>query len=147
MDSTERVETSLLKPTLPSGTVIYPRLPQAVIVRAPGLLPMLYSPRELGQELRIPARTIREWLGKGLPHQRDERGHIWINGKQLAEWVKTACQKRSHQPLKEDEAYCLHCRRPVTLLNPTATYRGKQALTRGICAACGHTLYRARRHD
>ncbi len=147
MKPTERSQTNPAELELPSGTVIYPRLPHAVIVRAPGLLPMLYTPRELEQELHLPARTIREWLGKGLPHQRDERGHIWINGRQLAAWVKTACQRRSHQPLDEDEAYCLHCRRPVTLLNPTETYRGRQALTRSTCAACGHTIYRARRHD
>jgi hypothetical protein len=38
------------------------RLSHTVIVRAPGLLPMLYTPSELERELRIPARTVREWL-------------------------------------------------------------------------------------
>ena len=33
------------------------------------------------------------------------------------------------------------------LLNPAETHRGKQTLARGTCAACGATIYRARRHD
>lgn len=84
MKPTELARTDHVESELSDGLVSYPRLPHAVIVRAPGLLPMLYSPRELGQELRIPDRTIREWLGKGLPHLRDERRHIWIDGRQLA---------------------------------------------------------------
>ena len=39
-------------------------VPQIVIVRAPDLLPMLYTPRELEQEPGVPSRTIREWIRK-----------------------------------------------------------------------------------
>jgi hypothetical protein len=34
------------------------RLPHCVIVKAPGLLPMLYKPSEIAEELKIPERTI-----------------------------------------------------------------------------------------
>jgi hypothetical protein len=60
------------------------RISHAVIVKAPGLLPMLYSPSELEEELGVPARTIRDWLKSGLPHERDAGGHIWINGQAFA---------------------------------------------------------------
>ena len=53
------------------------RLPHSVIVRAPGLLPMLYTPRELERELGVPARTIREWLDRGLAASaRRTRAHL-----------------------------------------------------------------------
>jgi len=51
-----------------SGKSIRLRLPHLVIVRAPDLLPMLCSPPELEAELGVPARTIRDWLGQGLPY-------------------------------------------------------------------------------
>lgn len=41
------------------------RFPHAVIIRAPGLLPMLYTPTELEEDLRVPARTVREWIQEG----------------------------------------------------------------------------------
>jgi hypothetical protein len=107
---------------------------------------MWYSPRELEQELRLPDRAVRAWLVKGLPHQRDEHGHIWIDGRQVADWVKALRQNRVRQPLASGEAYCLHCGRPVPLPNPSSTRRGRQTLLRGTCSVCGHTIYRGGRH-
>ena len=51
-------------------------IPRAVIVRAPGLLPMLYSVSELAGELNIPDRTLRDWLAAGAHHERDSQNHI-----------------------------------------------------------------------
>jgi hypothetical protein len=123
-----------------------PRLPHLVIVRAPGLLPMWYSLRELAQELGISVRSIRVWLDQGLSCRRDERGHLWIDGRQFAAWVKAVNTRKSRQSMRTNEAYCLCCRRPVALLNPTSTYRGKQRLLRGTCSECGHIVCRAERH-
>ena len=122
------------------------KLPHAVIVRAPGLLPMLYTPTELERELTVPARTVREWVGRGLPHHRDERGYLWLDGRQVAAWVKTVSQPRPRQLLKEDEAYCFHCRQAVPLLNPTEQLRGKQRLLHGTCPECKRAIYRGGRH-
>jgi excisionase family DNA binding protein len=61
-------------------------IPHSVIVRAPGLLPMLYKVRELAQELETSRRTIRRWARRGMPHERDGRNHIWINGEEFAQW-------------------------------------------------------------
>ena len=60
---------------------------------------MLYSPSELEEELGVPARTIREWLGKGLPCQRDAQGHLWINRQELAAWINTMRRANRTAPL------------------------------------------------
>ena len=122
------------------------KLPHAVIVRAPGLLPMLYTPSELARDLTIPARTVRDWVARGLPHQRDERGYLWLDGRQVAAWVKTVSKPQKRESLKEDEAYCFHCRQAVPLLNPAEQLRGKQRLLRGTCPKCNHSIYRGGRH-
>jgi len=146
MTLTDLPHTIRVEPEPSLAVARSPRLPHLVIVRAPGLLPMWYSLRELAQELEVSVRSIRVWLDQGLPCRRDERGHLWIDGRQLAAWVKTSNVQRSRQSLQPHEAYCLHCRRPVTLLNPSSTCRGKQRLVRGTCAVCGHIVCRAVRH-
>lgn len=78
-----------------------------VIMRAPGLLPMLYTPHKLEEELGIPALTIREWIKQGMPHERDERGHLWINGVEFAAWVEQVRTRKLSHHLAPDEAYCL----------------------------------------
>jgi hypothetical protein len=110
------------------------KLPHAVIVRAPGLLPMLYTLSELEAEL-------------GVPHQRDARDHVWIDGRQLAAWVQTLQATRSRRPgLNPDEAYCFRCNRPVKLAVSTVQSQGKQALLCGICPECGTAIHRGIRH-
>jgi len=63
------------------------RLPHQVIVQAPGLLPMLYTLREISTELGVPESTLRDWLDAGAPHHQDDRNHLWINGERFAAWV------------------------------------------------------------
>lgn len=123
------------------------RLPHSVIVRAPGLLPMLYTLSELEAELGIPARTLHDWLDKGMPHQRDPRGRIWIDGSQLAVWVQTVRTTRSKRSkLNPDEAYCFHCHKPAKLVASVVQPQGKQALLQGTCPECGTTIHRGIRH-
>ena len=54
------------------------KLPHHVIVRAPGLLPMLYKVRELASELIVLERTLRDWLVCGVPYLPDKNNHIWV---------------------------------------------------------------------
>jgi len=84
---------------------------QRVIVRAHGLLPMLYTPRELGEELGVPSRTIREWIKQGMPYQRDEKGFLWIKGSEFAQWVK---QMRKGEPKIKLARRSLLCALPQT---------------------------------
>ena len=128
------------------GTGSNIKLPHVVIVRAPGLLPMLYTLTELGEELDISVRTLREWLDRGVPHERDKRGHIWINGRQVAAWVQIVRQARRERKLSEGQAYCVNCRRPVELKDPTSVRHGKQTLLSGICPDCGTSIHRGGRN-
>lgn len=122
------------------------RLPHGVIVRAPGLLPMWYTPAELEQELGVSARTVREWQRLGLPYRRDERGHLWIDGRQFAAWVKEACRPPRKLRLNDDEAYCLTCRAAVKLIRPTQQQHGHQVTLKGLCPQCGKAIYRGGRY-
>ena len=112
-------------------------IPHGVIVRAPGLLPMLYKVRELAEELGIPDRTLRDWLTYGAPHQRDNRNHIWINGEEFEMWVNAQRKRKSKRKLKDDEAYCLRCKKVVKLTNPqTVPSKGRLFHIKGICPNC-----------
>jgi len=87
------------------------RLPHTVIVKAPGLLPMLYTPREICEELGIAESTLRDWLQTDVPHQRDNRNWIWINGESFASWVDGQRKPKTSSKLNEDEAL-LHALQP-----------------------------------
>ena len=63
------------------------RISRNVLIKAPGLLPMLYTPREIAEDLDVPETTLRDWLNHGAPHSRDESNHIWIDGRDFAAWV------------------------------------------------------------
>jgi hypothetical protein len=124
------------------------KLPHFVIVRAPGLLPMLYKVGELAFDLGIPDSTLRDWLNTGAPHQRDRRGHLWVNGQEFAQWVEKQRTKKVSDKLADDEAYCLRCRQPVALINPKfIPIKGKLINIKGICPQCGNVINRGGRRD
>ncbi len=122
------------------------KLPHCVIVKAPGLLPMLYTPRELAEATGAVERTLRDWLNAGAPHTRDSRGHTWINGREFSGWVEGIRKNRRRIKLKDNEAYCLRCGQAVELVDAdTRHVRGKLTLTRGICPRCQCTIHRGGR--
>ncbi len=125
------------------------KIPHAVIVRAPGLLPMLYKVSELADDLNVPERTLRDWLAKfGAPHQRDRNGHIWVNGIEFAAWVNAMRQQKKKITLQPDQAYCLRCKQPVTLVNPeTVETTCGPRLLRAICPQCSGHVYRGASYD
>ena len=59
------------------------RVPHDAIVRAPGLLPLLYKTSEFCTELCIPAKVLRGWLRLGLPFKRDGRVTFGSTAKRL----------------------------------------------------------------
>jgi hypothetical protein len=120
---------------------------QRMISRSSGLLPMLYSPSELGHELGIPSRTLREWIKNGLPHKRDDKGFIWIHGVEFAAWVEQTRNAKSHIHMKRDEAFCLHCKQAVKIQDPKLSRRGKLTLMHGRCPTCGGAVSRGGRVD
>jgi hypothetical protein len=122
------------------------KLPHSVIVKSPGLLPMLYTVGELVDALGAVDRTLRDWLVLGAPHTRDKRGHIWIHGREFAEWVAEIQKPKRKRTLEDNEAFCLRCKETVEMLDPkTVPMRGKLLRIRGKCPQCGITINRGGR--
>ena len=115
-----------------------------VIVRSPALLPMLYKPSEIADELIIPQRTLYDWLKLGAPHQRDASDHIWIDGKAFAAWVEINRKKKSIQhKMLDNEAYCFHCKQAVNLVNSEVIpVKGRLYNIKGYCPKCANTIFR-----
>ena len=124
-----------------------PRLSHDVIVKAPGLLPMWYSPAELARELNMLPQTIRSWRRLGMPSRQDLHGDLWINGVAFADWVKASRAPNQLKRMGEDEAYCFRCRAPVPLERPLKRPNGKQAMLTGVCPNCGTQVNRGIRDD
>ena len=124
------------------------KLPHKVIIKAPGLLPMLYTPREICDELDIAESTLRDWLQIDVPHQRDNRNRIWINGEEFARWVNNQRKPKAAKKLTEDEAYCLRCNQVSKLLFPQIQpIKGNLVLIKGTCANCGAVINRGAHRD
>ena len=125
------------------------RLPHIVIVKAPGLLPMLYKPAELAEDLNLPVRTLYDWLKASAPRSRDKRDRLWINGKEFAMWVEKNRKPHGRRvKLTDDQAYCLRCHAAVKLIEPqTQHVKGKLYLIKGKCPHCGASINRGGRYD
>ena len=124
------------------------KLPHNVIIKAPGLLPMLFTPREICEELDIAESTLRDWLQIDVPHQRDNRNRIWINGEEFARWVNNQRKPKVTNKLNEDEAYCLRCNQVSKLLSPQIQpIKGNLVLIKGTCANCGAVINRGAHRD
>ncbi len=110
------------------------------------LLHMWYTPSELAKEIKLDVNQIYDsYIPAGLPHRRDDAGHIWIDGTKFREWARESFTHKEKK-LKPGQAYCLKCRKPVEVVdayirsmanNPYAEF-----LT-GKCAECGATVNRA----
>jgi hypothetical protein len=123
-------------------------LNHSVIVKAPGLLPMLYKPCELADELGIPHRTIYDWLRAGAPFSRDEENRMWVNGQEFADWVDKNRKAKALPKSSEDEGYCFHCQGIVTLLDKqTERIKGSLIRIRGKCPKCQGDVYRGGRQS
>jgi len=107
---------------------------------------MLYTVSEIAAALGVPDRTLRDWLEAGAPHDRDQRGHIWIHGKKFAGWVADRRGPVKRRKLKNDEAYCMRCNRVVSMNEVSINgMQGKLILIRGTCPDCGCTINRGGR--
>jgi hypothetical protein len=113
----------------------------AAIVRAPGLLPMRYTLREISEQLEVPLSTLKDWRMLEMPWERDEWGHIWIQGTAFAAWLDTARHRRK-QRLKAHEAYCVVCHEAVVLLNPSRCDSAGVARLTDHCPKCGNKITR-----
>lgn len=123
-------------------------LPHTAIVKAPGLLPMLYKVSEIADELKVPERTLRDWLSAGAPHHRDERNNLWVNGRLFADWVQSKRKQKKTTRLSDNQAYCLRCKQVVELAHAEIIpIKGKLIHIKGACPQCGCTINRGGRHE
>lgn len=104
------------------------------------LLDMMYTPRELAEEIGFNVdRVYMVYIPGGCPHERDAQRHIWINGKNFKRWFEDVYKKRS---LKPDEAFCLTCKRAVKMRNPEKKQQDGLIYFLCSCPRCGRVLAR-----
>ena len=109
---------------------------------------MLYTVRELADELSMPEPTLRDWLLHGAPHTRDRLGHIWVNGQAFAAWVASQRRKAPGARLRPGEGYCMVCNRVVVVLQPTRRPSvGRLVYIQGVCPHCNGKVSRGARRD
>lgn len=107
---------------------------------------MLYTVREMSDAIGVIDRTLRDWLAAGAPHFYDQTGHIWIEGRDFADWILSVRKPKRTCRLEDDEAYCLRCNEVVELINPTTTaVKGNLIVLKGKCPKCQCTINRGGR--
>ena len=121
---------------------------------------MQYSVVELAAAINTPAETIRDWANlTDIPHTRDTREHIWIDGEAFRAWVVQLRIARRRIKLQDGEAYCCSCDkavvpaqseeriREIKLKASPASHTARPSLhwrkvLTGICPQCGHKVNR-----
>lgn len=108
------------------------------------LLHMEYTPRELARELECSPRQIQRALAADCPH-RATANRVWVVGDVFAAWYIERVSQRK-RPLRQDQAYCLHCRVPVPLGDAVQLTRVREGVERlsGVCPQCGSSIHRFR---
>lgn len=113
------------------------------------LLNMMYTSTELSEELGIQRQYLTENLVKkfGLPSEKDEKGRLWFHGLTVAKWVddqhgKQLSKKRDRQPYRENEFYCLRCKKRIFTekYNKVKPKEGNKLLLTAKCPDCGMTV-------
>ncbi|KXK15318.1 MAG: hypothetical protein UZ14_CFX002000614 [Chloroflexi bacterium OLB14] len=102
------------------------------------LLDMMYSPKELANEIGISTDMIyRGYIPLGCPHERNNLNYILINGKQFLEWYEHA-YKKIH--LGKDETFCLTCKKGVKIVNQKQMQNKDLVYLLSACPICGRKL-------
>lgn len=104
------------------------------------LLDMLYTPSELANEVGFTRRQVyRVYIPLGCPHSKDDRRHIWINGKDFREWCEQTYPRVS---LEQDETFCLTCKKAVKIVNPEKKRKDRLEYWTSKCPRCDRKLTR-----
>lgn len=108
--------------------------------RVKGLLNMLYTPKELSEEIGIyQDQFYRVYVPLGCPFSRDSQGHYLINGKNFKRWYEENYQKRT---LEKGQAYCVSCKKIIVVSNPERKQNGNLVYDCYICPNCGKKVVR-----
>lgn len=127
----------------------HPRLKRVSIIRLGKILNMLYRPSELAEDICVSVDTIyRSYIPAGMPYSKDQSGDIWINGLQFVAWAKETITKSKEKrfPLPDDHAWCMHCNKPVKMINPIITFKNRYVeILQSKCPICGKKINRGRK--
>jgi len=124
----------------------HPKIPQTVLVRSMGLLPIMYQTRALAEELGITQQLLVQWIRFGAPHVRDRSGRAWINGKEFADWVDIQRREAAAAPQSGGTAFCPRCRAAIEIEDPSSATVGTISLVTGSCPRCGGPVTRKKRN-
>jgi hypothetical protein len=106
--------------------------------RLKSLFDMMYSPRELADEIGMEVNQVyMVYVSLGCPSERDPKNHILINGKTFAEWYGVVYAKRS---LANDETFCKTCKKGVKIYQPNKTTKDGLVYLLSVCPVCGRGL-------
>ena len=129
-------------PSLPNTDtmLLRGRLSGHQCLRLKSLLDMMYTPAELAEEIGFSKRQVyRAYLPIGCPHEKDENGRIWINGKSFAAWY---IQVYTRPRLKKDETFCMTCKKAVAMIKPVKEQTDGLVYLLSTCPNCGRKLSR-----
>jgi predicted RNA-binding Zn-ribbon protein involved in translation (DUF1610 family) len=103
-----------------------------------GLLNMLYTPKELAEEIGISKNQIyRVYLPAGCPNKKDSHNRLLIHGTSFKEWYEVT-YKKVH--LEKDQAWCVSCKKVVTVSNPERKQKDRLTYDLFLCPVCGKRL-------
>lgn len=106
--------------------------------RLKGLFDMLYTPKELAVEIGINVNQIyMVYVPLGCPAERDDRGHIFINGKFFLDWYSKVYVKIR---LREDETFCKTCKGAVLIHQSKQKTKNGLTYILSVCPVCGRGL-------
>ena len=112
---------------------------------------MNYTVQELSEILGVSQRYIREYLimRKGAPVQpkANLKGKVYVNGRQLYEWVvefhQKKLEKKAENALKENEFLCCRCRGHVIPDHFTIEISASGVpFRKAVCPCCGAVINR-----
>jgi len=105
-----------------------------------GLLNMLYTPKELSEEIGINLDKVYSvYIPAGCPNSKDHRGRISINGKEFKAWFEENYKKRK---LDKNQAFCVSCKKAVEIIEPVRVKDGNNIYLISYCPSCGNKVTR-----
>ena len=105
------------------------------------LLDMMYKPSEIAEEVGFTRRQIyRAYVPLGCPYERDETGHIWINGEAFRQWYRKIYKKVK---LQNNEAYCVSCKNIIIIQDFEEKQKGRYRYQLLTCPNCGGKISKA----
>lgn len=103
-----------------------------------GLLNMMYSPKELAEEIGINKNQIyRVYLPLNCPHEKDSLGRISIHGLSFRIWYENIYKKVK---LEKNQAWCVSCKKIVDVSDSKRYTKGRLIYDLSTCPTCGKSV-------